>query len=584
MGLLETVRTRFQSSHDVDVAVPAADEAAKKPLPDDLHDEKNALQQAHSETEGGVQAIEAAQSIWGKRGRWLVIAGLAMVMIIYEIDNSTVYVYNNYSTSSFNAAASVSTLGTATTIIFAVVKPPVAKISNVIGRGQTYFLAICFYVLAYILMASAKNIGTYAVGNVFYAIGQSSTNLMNDITVADITTARWRAFGIGLSFFPYLITPWVAAYITASVVAVNGIGWRWGIGMLAILMPFCSSFIIITLLHYQRRARKMGLAPRMRVSIYSFCSQIDLGGVLLFSGGLALVLVPMTVAATTTSQWRTVYIDVLIAVGGAMLIALPFYEKYVAVHPIIPIHYFSNRTIVLCLILISTDSLGFSCTHTYLYDWGLIARGFSTRIDTFYIYVNGVVQCLVAILAGFIMVKTRRYKYLVIAGTIIRTVGYGVMVRLRGSNNTTGELFVVQVIQGIGSGILQGVLLVPPQISRPHSEMPQVTALVISMSFVGSSVGACIAGGIYTNTLKDALWNRLGSSATDTLVNTLFNSITSIDLTEVGTAQREAISLAYSDVLRYMTYASLGSSIPALFLAPFLPNYELPDRNNLVEN
>jgi bifunctional ADP-heptose synthase (sugar kinase/adenylyltransferase) len=69
-------------------------------------------------------------------------------------------------------------LSTATTIIFAVVKPPIAKISNVIGRGYTLILTISCYLLAYMLMASAKNIGPYAAGLVFYNIGQSGTNVM----------------------------------------------------------------------------------------------------------------------------------------------------------------------------------------------------------------------------------------------------------------------------------------------------------------------------------------------------------------------------------------------------------------------
>ena len=494
-----------------------------------------------------------------------------------ELDNSTVYIYNNYSTSAFSALSELSTLSTATTIVFAVVKPPLAKISNIIGRGQNYVLTISLYILGYILMASATDINRYAAGLVFYTMGQSGTNLMNDVTTADITSARWRGFAIGLLFWPYLITPWVSAYIVDSVVAPRGIGWRWGIGMFAILMPFCASFIITTLLYYQHRAAKMHLvpAPRQRMTVYEFCSQIDLGGIVLLVAGLALLLIPLTLAATSPHQWRTPYLDALIALGGLLLIALPLYEAYVAVNPVVPLYYFKNRTIVLCLVLIAADSLGFSCTHTYLYSWGSVAHNLSARVDTFYIQTNGVTQCLCAILAGLVMAKTRSFKYLAIAGAVIRTVGYGIMLRLRGANNGNAELFVVQAVQGIGSGIVQGVLLVPAQISVPHAQLAQITALVITTSFVGSSIGACIAGGIYTNTLKGALRSRLGSAANETLIDTLYNSITG-EIPVWGTVERTAINMAYSDVLRYMTYTALGSSIPALFLTWLFPNLRLP--------
>jgi hypothetical protein len=34
------------------------------------------------EREPGVARVEALQALWGKKGKWLVISGLAMVMII----------------------------------------------------------------------------------------------------------------------------------------------------------------------------------------------------------------------------------------------------------------------------------------------------------------------------------------------------------------------------------------------------------------------------------------------------------------------------------------------------------------------
>lgn len=460
-----------------------------------------------------------------------------------ELDNSTVYIYNNYSTSSFNALSKLASLSTAGAVLFAVIKPPIAKLSNVLGRGQTYMMTISFYLLAYILMASAKSINTYAAGYIFYVVGQSGTNIMNDIVISDISNARWRGLAIGISFTPFLVTPWVAGFIVESV--IGGIGWRWGIGMFAILLPFCASFIITTLLYYQIRAKKMGLVPSQKTTIYGFCSQIDLGGVLLFSGGFALILVPLTLAATTTSKWKTPYLDALIAIGAVMLIIFPFYEHRVSRYPFMPLSYFKNPTITLCLFLIATDSLGFACTHTYLYTWATVARNFSARDATFYNSTNGVMQCLMGILAGAFMLWSRRYKWLIIIGAVIRVVGYGVMIRLRGATNSVFELFFVQIVQGMGSGIMQTNLLVPAQISVPHSQMPQITALVICFSFLGSSIGACIAGGIYTNTIGVALRDHLGSAATPELIDTLSNSILGV-APDWGTPERIAVNLAVS--------------------------------------
>ncbi|KAK6063410.1 ENB1 protein [Seiridium cupressi] len=576
-------RLRHTSPNDQDAvssANPTAESNAAQPE-GSIVDHDDTEKQIAAPVEQGVTTIEAAQAIWGKKGRWLVIIGIALIMIVYEIDNSTVYIYNNYSTSSFDSLSKLAALSTAGTIVFAIVKPPIAKLSNVLGRGQTYLITISFYILAYILMASASTFNTYAAGSIFYAVGQSGTNLLNDIVISDITTARWRGFAIGISFTPFLVTPWVAGFIVASVVSPSGIGWRWGIGMLAIIMPFCASFIITTLIYYQGRAKKEELVPRVKIGFAEFCSQIDLGGIVLFSGGLALILVPLTLAATTPSQWSTPYLIALIVLGGVLLITLPFYEKFFARYPIIPPQYFLNRTILVCLILIAVDSLGFSCTHTYLYTWVTVSKGFEARDATFFTYTNGVMQCLVGIFAGLLMGKLRRYKWLAVSGSVIRLIGYGVMLRLRGADNSTAEIFIVQIIQGIGSGMIQTTLLVPAQISVAHAEMPQVTALIICFSFVGGSIGSCIAGGIYTNTIVSTISSYLPNSSLES-VEAVANSITGV-VPAWGTVERTAIAMAFSDVMRYMTYAALGSSVLGFLVALILPDLLLPERNNLVE-
>ncbi|KUJ12625.1 MFS general substrate transporter [Mollisia scopiformis] len=534
-----------------------------------------------SNVESGVARVEAVQAVWGKRGRYMIIAGLAVMMIMYELDNSTVYIYQNYATSAFNEISLLGTLGTAGVIVFAVIKPPIAKLSNIIGRGETYVLTISCYILSYILCASSKSINSYAAGYIIYNIGQSGTNIMNDIIISDITTARWRGLGIGVSFFPFLLMPWIAAFITESV--VDGIGWRWGIGMFAILMPIAGSLIIGTLLYYQRMAKKAGIVTKQKMTVYEFCSQIDLGGSILFCGGFAMLLLPLTLASTTTSRWRTPYLDALMAIGGMFLLALPWYEKFLAKHPLVPIHYFKNLAIVTSILLIATDSMGFAVTHTYLYAWSTVAHNFSVKIATFYIYVNGVMQCFTGIIAGWIMLKTRRYKWLVMAGVTIRIIGYGIMLRLRGAENSIGELVVVQLIQGIGSGIIQTSVFVGAQIQVPHSQLAQMTALIICFSFLGSSIGACIAGGVYTGTFKDQLRDQLGGTAANgALVDQLFNSITGV-LPAWGTSERTAIDNAYTNVMRFFTYAAIGASVPSFFMAWFMPNNELPDQNNLVE-
>lgn len=99
-------------------------------------------------------------------------------------------------------------------------------------------------------------------------------------------------------------------------------------------------------------------------------------------------------------------------------------------------------------------------------------------------------QCFVGIGIGWIMYRTKKYKWMMVFGALIRLIGYGLMIRLRGAANPIVELFIVQLIQGTGSGIVQTIIVVSTQIVVPHKELAQVSALTLLTSFLGSSVGS----------------------------------------------------------------------------------------------
>lgn len=126
------------------------------------------------------------------------------------------------------------------------------------------------------------------------------------------------------------------------------------------------------------------------------------------------------------------------------------------------------------------------------------------------------------------------------------------------------------------------IIIVAAQVVVPHTEMPQVTALVLLCTFVGGSVGGTVAGAFYTGGFKDALRHHLGSGVTEDIVDAVYASITSTLIPAVGTAQRNAINLAYSDVLRNITYSAVATSALCVVIALFVPNHRLKEARNLL--
>lgn len=131
-----------------------------------------------------------------------------------------------------------------------------------------------------------------------------------------------------------------------------------------------------------------------------------------------------------------------------------------------------------------------------------VVHAYDARDATFLTYIEGCMQVLVGLFVGFFMYRTRSYEWILVIGVIVRLIGYGVMLRLRGAENSTAELLVVQIIQGAGSAVVQTIVLVVAQIVVPRSELSQSTALQLLLIYLGNAIGSGGAGAIYTSSFK----------------------------------------------------------------------------------
>ena len=313
--------------------------------------------------------------------------------------------------------------------------------------------------------------------------------------------------------------------------------------MLAIIMPVGLAPMIITLLGWQRKARKAGLTQKMKLTLYDFFSQVDMGGMILFSGGLALVLLPTTLAGDLADGWHTNWVIACLVIGGVFLVTLPFYEYYMAKFPILPIHYFKSLTLGMALIMYAMDGMGLGVTHSYFYTWLIVARGYPIKVAVWINDVARAVQFFTGLCVGLTMWYFRRYKWTCAAGVVLRLIGYGVMFRIRNPTSTTAELVIVQFIQGVGAGLVGTACFVALTVNVPRREVAQMTSVAVCLSMLGSTIGTAIGGGIYTSHFKKELYSSLGDMATPALVNSVVNSITK-GLPAMGTPQRHAIALA----------------------------------------
>ncbi|EXJ96328.1 hypothetical protein A1O1_01454 [Capronia coronata CBS 617.96] len=550
----------------------------------------------------GAKRSELMQVVWGRHGRLLIFIGICVFMVVYELDNYTFSTYYVYAISSFMQTSQEAALTTASNLTFSLLKPVWSKMSDVWGRGTMYPVALVLALVGMIVAASAKSFEAFAAGTVLRVVGITAFNSLNTIVISDLTSTRLRGFGVNIQFFPTLVLPWCISYMVSAVVSPGGIGWGWGIGIIAIILPFGTAMITAVLLIYERRAKRLevGDLAKPKPTFSEVVSSMDLLGVAIIIVGCAFILIPLSLASNQPHGYKTPWVIALMVIGGLMLIGLPFFEAHFAAHPFLPMRYLKHRSICLGFLLYFTDYMAAAASHNYLYNWAVIAKNMSIVTATNLSNVNGVMIFTMGIILGAILYKTRHFKWILMGGVALRLLGYGLMFRVRTSHPSTAEIFVVQFIQGIGDGIVQSGGYVAATINVPHRETAQMAALVVTIGMLGQSVGTAICGAIYTGTMREQLSKALGSDATPELISNLYNSITT-GVPDWGTPQRAAIAVAvsltkgssigllltggqYNKVTSYFFIAAMAMIIPGIAFALFIPNQTLNDNQNLVED
>jgi MFS family permease len=162
-----------------------------------------------------------------------------------------------YVTSSFSQQYLLPTTGLVSSLLAGVIKLPIAKLMDIWGRPQGYIFFLVCAILGLIMMAACQNIETYAAAQCFYWVGFNGIGYVLDVFIADTSSLQWRGLLFAFTTSPYIATTFAGPSAAQSF--VNGVGWRWGYGIYAIIVPALSAPFLGVFWYNQRLARKQGI-------------------------------------------------------------------------------------------------------------------------------------------------------------------------------------------------------------------------------------------------------------------------------------------------------------------------------------
>lgn len=301
--------------------------------------------------QAGVKRAEAIASTWSRWDLYIAYFGLALLAFATSLEGLTTTNLQVYATSAYRAHSLIATVLVVQGVVLAVVKPPMSKIADVFGRFEAFSLSVIIYTLGYIQQAASSSVATFATAQIFYSAGQTGLQILIQIFIADTSDLVNRALCATLPYAPYLINSWVGAPLASLL--LDHLGWRWGYGIWAIVLPAAYVPLALALGINQRTAARKGVLPPSPFEGLSWTAtakhlwyELDVFGLTLLCGAFSLLLVPLSLAANT--GWEDPRIIILLVLGATCLVLFPFWErsKTLAPRAFFPMHLFKKRTVL----------------------------------------------------------------------------------------------------------------------------------------------------------------------------------------------------------------------------------------------
>ncbi|WP_149203901.1 MDR family MFS transporter [Actinotalea subterranea] len=451
---------------------------------------------------------------------------------------------------------------TATLLTTTISTPIWGKLADLVDRKRLIQIALVVTVLSSAAAGLAQSVGVLIGMRALQGIGAGGLTALGTVLIADIISPRERGkymglmgavMGVGMIGGPLL-----------GGVLTDGPGWRWNF---FVGIPFAVAAIVVL----QRTLHLMPLKRRV--------VRIDYAGALLLSAGISTLLLWITFAGSSF-EWLSPQTAAMVG-GAVVLLVVAVLVEQRAAEPIIPLHLFRNRTLVLAVVASIAVGIALFGTSVFLSQYMQVARG-KTPTESGLLTIPMILgQLLASTIAGRIVTRTGRYKAIMTIGAVVLTAGLALMGTI---HYDTSFLLVgtYMFLLGTGVGMLMQNLVLATQNTLDVAEMGSGTATVAFFRTLGGAVGVSALGAVLASRVTSGITSGLAAIGID--VASLSGGTSAVpDVATLPGPIRTVVESAYGDSIADLFLVSVPVALVALVAVLFLKEVPLGTRSGMQE-
>lgn len=442
-------------------------------------------------------------------------------------------------------------------VTMTIAMPLAGQLGDRIGRKWVYIGGIAIFVIGSTIGGFASGMGVLIAGRAIQGFGAGIMMISSQAIVAEVVSARERGKFMGIMGGVFgvssVLGPVLGGWFT------DGPGWRWG---LWINIPLGLLAIIVCIFVLKLRVGDAG---------FKGFDWLGFAGIAITTSSLIL----MTTWGGSEYEWTS---PTILSMGAIVILGAAFtiFVETRASQPLIPVHLFKNRNMVLTTLAGTVLGLAMMGVLGYMPTYLQMVHTLSPTEAGLMMIPMMIGMIGVSTGIGFIISKTGNYKMYPIIGLAITAVALWLMSQMTKDTTLTivGALFF---LFGVGLGFVMQVLVLIVQNSFPIAQVGTATAANNFFRQIGSALGASVVGSMFIHNMQNEMSTRLpeaiasmgqeGAAVAEQFAGAdAANSLTPQLVAQLPDAVRDAILTSYNDGLTPV----IGMMVPLAIIAMLL--------------
>ncbi|PEJ28936.1 MDR family MFS transporter [Bacillus pseudomycoides] len=421
------------------------------------------------------------------QNRKLLLIGLVIAMLFAALDGTIVGTAMPRIVGDLGGLSLMTWLTTAYMLTSTTVVPIAGKLADLLGRRNVYITGLIIFMVGSALCGMSNGMTELIIFRGIQGLGGGIMMPMAMIIIGDMFTgkerAKWQGIFGALYGLASVIGPQVGGWI------VDAVNWRWvfyinlPVGILATI------FIA------------MGLKGHKQTGPI----KIDIAGIFTMILGVVTLLLALTFGGKDYAwdSWQIIGLFALAIIGIVSFIIV----ETKAEEPILPMHFFKNRTFTLLNAIGFFMSIGMFGAIMFVpfFMQGIV--GVSAAESGTIMTPMMITMIVMSIIGGQLVLKVG-VKPQIITGMLIMAGGFWLLTTM---DMHTTKLIATSymMIIGLGMGLVMPTLTLALQESFPKKDLGVVTSSSQFFRQIGGTFGITILGSIMNNTSGTTLTNKL---------------------------------------------------------------------------